>query len=149
MTFEELMVEAGRRLGVDMVVHDGATQLTVDGMEVSILEMPTIESVVLNAIVGDPPPQGLEALYRAMLEANYNFAGTAGATLSVDPSGGALVLTRLEPLALLDADRFLSLLEGFVNVLETWRRIVEDYRPDESRPAADEAPSFGEGFLQV
>ena len=149
MTFEELMVEAGRRLGLDMVVHEGATQLTVDGMDVSILEMPTLESVVLNAVVGDPPPQGREALYRAMLEANSTFAGTAGATLSVNPDGGALVLTRLTPLALLDADRFLSLLESFVNVLETWRKIVADYRPDESRPAADDAPGLGAGFLQV
>ena len=148
MTFEDLMAEAGRRLGVEIVVDEGATQLIVDEMEVSILEMPELESVVLNGVVGEPPPQGLAELHKAMLEANYNFAGTAGSTLSVNPDGGALTLTRLVPLATLDADRFLSLLEGFVNVLEAWRKIVADYRPDESAPA-DAGPSIGAGFLQV
>ena len=149
MTFEDLMAEAGRRLGVDIVVDEGATQLIVDEMEVSILEMPELESVVLNGVVGEPPPQGLAELHKAMLEANYNFAGTAGSTLSVNPDGGALTLTRLVPLATLDADRFLSLLEGFVNVLEAWRKIVADYRPDESAPADAAGPSIGAGFLQV
>ena len=149
MTFDELMAEAGKALGVEMLVHDGATQLEIDGMDVSFVEMPELESVVLNGVVGEPPPQGLAALHRAMLEANFNFSGTAGATLAVNPDGGALTLTRLAPLPLLDAEKFLSLLEGFVNVLETWRKIVADYRPDESSPDASDAPGLGGSFLQV
>ena len=151
MTFEELMEEAGRTLGVDLLAHDGTTQLEIDGMAVSVLEMPELEAVVLNGVIGEPPPQGLAALHRAMLEANFNFAGTAGATLAVDPDDGALTLTRLAPLPLLDTTKFLALLERFVNVLETWRTIVADYRPDESAPAspADGAPGLGDGFLQV
>ena len=149
MTFDELMAEAGKALGVEMLVHDGATQLEIDGMDVSFVEMPELESVVLNGVVGEPPPQGLAALHRAMLEANFNFSGTAGATLAVNPDGGALTLTRLAPLPLLDAEKFLSLLEGFVNVLETWRKIVADYRPDESAPDDPDAPGLGGSFLQV
>ena len=88
-----------------------------------------------------------------MLEANHLFAGTAGATLSRDKKTGRFCLCRVEPLALLDADSFASVMESFVNTLAVWRSIVANYRPDESgaaAPAADPPPSisFG-GFLQV
>lgn len=155
MTFDELMDEVGRKLGVELVTYDGMTQLTIDDMAVSVSEIAELDAVVLNGVIGEPPPQGLAALHRAMLEANYNFAGTAGATLSVNPANGELALTRLAPLAVLDADGFLSLLESFVNVLEAWRTLVADYRPDEAgdapertRPSAS-LPQVGEGFLAV
>lgn len=141
MTFNDLMVEVGKRLSVELAVHDGTTQLVVDDMEVSVLEVTELDAVVLNGVIGEPPPQGLEPLYRAMLEANYSFAGTAGATLAVSPDGGELTLTRLAPLATLDVEGFLSLFESFVNVLETWRKIVADYRP----AVADSAPSAPSG----
>ena len=150
MTFDELMGEAGKALGLEIVVLDGATQLEIDGMAVTVMEMVELESVVLNGVIGAPPPQGLAALHRAMLEANHNFAGTAGATLAVDPSDGTLTLTRLASLPLLDAEKFLALLESFVNVLEAWRKIVADYRPDESASAPSAAaPGLDAGFLQV
>lgn len=153
MAFDELMNEAGRKLGVELVTHDGMTRLTIDGMEVSVSEIAALDSVVLNGVIGEPPPQGLAPLYRAMLEANFDFAGTAGATLSVNPEDGTLTLARLAPLACLDADAFLSVLEGFVNVLEAWRKIVADYRPDEAGATpplpSDGAPQIGDGFLPV
>ncbi len=148
MGFDELVLEAGRSLGVELALHDGATRLTIDGMDVSVLEIADLEAVVLNGVIGEPPPQGLAPLYRAMLEANFNFAGTAGATLAVNPENGELTLTRVAPLACLGVEAFLSLLEGFVNVLETWRKIVADYRPSEpSGPPSGAA--LGGGFLQV
>ncbi len=153
MTFDELMGEVGKRLNIELVTHDGATQLEVDGMDVSILEMPALDAVVLNGVIGEPPPEGLEPLYKAMLEANYNFAGTAGATLAVNPEDGALTLTRLVPSVRLDSDSLLAALESFVNVLEAWRKILADYRPDESGAASASAdavaPQIGDGFLQV
>ena len=153
MTFDELMGEVGKALNIELVTHDGATQLEVDGMAVSILEMPALDAVVLNGVIGEPPPQGLEPLHKAMLEANYNFAGTAGATLAVNPEDGTLTLTRLVPSVRLDTDSLLAALESFVNVLEAWRKILVDYRPDESgaasAPADAVAPQIGDGFLQV
>lgn len=153
MTFDELMGEVGKRLDVALAVHDGATQLVIDNMEVSILEVAELDAVVLSAVIGEKPPQGLEPLYQAMLEANYNFTGTAGATLSVNPDGGALTLTRLVASVQLDADAFLEVLGGFVNVLEVWRKIVADYRPavaDASSAApSGETPKGGDWMMQV
>ncbi len=150
MTFDELMVETGRKLGIELVTHDGMTQLTVDDMDVSILELVELESIVLSGVIGEPPPQGLEPLYRAMLEANYSFAGTAGATLAVNPENGVLTLTRLVPSVRLDADALVSVLEGFVNVLEMWRKIVADYRPNVADASSTSSPNDmtkGDGWM--
>ena len=154
MAFDELINEAGRKLGVELVTQDGMTRLTIDDMEVSVSEIAALDSVVLNGVIGEPPPQGLAPLYRAMLEANFSFAETAGATLSVNPENGELTLTRLVPLARLDAEGFLSILESFVNVLEAWRTLVADYRPDAAdgapSPLSDDgAPQIGGNFLPV
>ena len=153
MTFDELMGDVGKSLNIELTTHDGATQLEIDGMTVSILEMPALDSVVLNGIIGDPPPEGLAPLHKAMLEANYNFAGTAGATLAANPENGELTLTRLVPAVQLDANSLLTALEGFVNVLETWRKIVADYRPNVAEASAEtpmeNAPKNGDWMMQV
>lgn len=154
MTFDELMAAAGRMLGVELVTYDGMTQLTIDDMEVFLSEIAALDSLALRGSLGEPPPQGLAPLYRAMLEANFCFAETAGATLSVNPENGELTLTRLVPLARLDAEGFLSILESFVNVLEAWRTLVADYRPDAAdgapSPLSDDgAPQIGGNFLPV
>ena len=67
MTFDDLMNEAGRKLDVELVTHHGMTRLTIDDMEVSVLEIVALDAVALSGVIGEPPPQGLAPLYRAML----------------------------------------------------------------------------------
>lgn len=147
MVFEELVDAAGRRLGVALAARDGAARLLVDGMAVDVLDVAACGAVALRGAVGAPPPQGLAALHRAMLEANFGFAGTGGATLAVNPESGELTLERAAPLAGLDAEAFLALLERFVNVLEAWRTTVADYRPPAEPPP--DAPPADDGYLPV
>lgn len=88
-------------------------------------------------------------------DAFHLFGGTAGATISLDPDNGRIVLCRLLPLATLDADRLYAEVERFVNTVATWAKVVADYRgaaaevPGEG--SAEEIPAmFGAGgFMQV
>ena len=54
---------------------------------------------------------------------------------------------------MMTVERLMESLEKFVNVLETWRKLVEDYRPSEttSEGSSDmEPPPFGgNGFMAV
>ena len=121
-------------------------------MVVTLMSLPDSDRLAVHGEIGDPPPEGLEQLLSAMLEANHLFAGTAGATISRDHETGRFHLCRHEPLATLDADSLAALVESFVNTLEILRKAIASYRPVAKSAAecTDEAPQFGaNGFVQV
>jgi len=160
MTYEELLKGFGEKLGggVDLKPDTaGAVGLDIDGMPLTILGLEEIGQVVLSGVIGEPPPADrMERLYKAMLEANHNFTGTFGATLSINPDDGKVSLCKALPLALTDGDSFFAEVEHFVNTLETWSKLVADFRGAELGEGAADAPAdevtppggFG-GFMQV
>ena len=152
MTFEELISGLGSKIGVELTSDDGSCVINVDDMVVTLMSLPDSDRLAVHGEIGDPPPEGLEQLLSAMLEANHLFAGTAGATISRDHETGRFHLCRHEPLATLDADSLAALVESFVNTLEIWRKAIASYRPVAKSAAegTDEAPQFGaNGFVQV
>ena len=83
-----------------------------------------------------------------MLEANLQ----SGAFFAKGPENGAYVLVRRLPLLALDGASFDAALEALVNLAETWRRLLADFRPVAKAAAerAEESPQFGaNGFVQV
>ena len=154
MRFEEHIEALGRQIGVDLAANEeGACTLSVDDMSVTLQDIPEAQSVGFWGEIGEPPPQGLEKLLSAMLEANHLFRGTGGATISRDTSTGRFFLCRVLDLRSLDDEAFSSALERFVNTLEAWIRLVKDYResvPSERTESFDDAPRFGSsGFMTV
>lgn len=153
MTFDELVKGFGEKIGVELAMEDGVVALNVDGMPVMIQELSELNAINILGEIGEPPPEGLETLLSSMLNANHLFAGTAGGTLSRDPENGKFFLCRWEPLALADVESFTAVVDKFVNVLETWRKILSDYRPSQTsaETAPEEAaPAFGSrGFMQI
>ena len=153
MRFEEQVEALGRKIGVPLQVDDeGSCVLSVDDMTVTLQSIPEADSVGFWGEIGDPPPQGLEKLLSAMLEANHMFRGTGGATISRDSETGNFFLCRILDLRNFDADAFAAALERFVNTLEAWIGLVKDYRETPSDvPAAPDA-ALGlrnDGFLAV
>ena len=152
MTFEELISGLGSKIGVELTSDDGSCVINVDDMVVTLMSLPDSDRLAVHGEIGDPPPEGLEQLLSAMLEANHLFAGTAGATISRDHETGRFHLCRHEPLAILDADSLAALVESFVNTLEILRKAIASYRPvaKSAAESTDEAPQFGaNGFFRV
>ena len=152
MTFEELISGLGSRIGVELTSDDGSCVINADDMVVTLMSLPDSDRLAVHGEIGDPPPEGLEQLLSAMLEANHLFAGTAGATISRDHETGRFHLCRHEPLATMDADSLAALVESFVNTLEIWRKAIASYRPvaKSVSEGSDEGPQFGAtGFVQV
>ncbi len=146
MTFEDLVKAFGTRLNVTLEAVEGSVPFEADGMPVVFHHLPELDSVVVMGEVGEPPPENPGDLYRALLDANHLFEGTRGATLSRDPETGKIHLTRLAPLATLDAEGFYTLVEDFLNTLALWRQALSDYRPVEE--PAEGAGDIG-GFMRV
>ena len=147
--FRELMEEFGGKIGLAEPIEideDGFCSFDVGDATVAIQGMDEIETLSLSADVGTPPPEHLEQLYRNLLQANNNFQGTHGATLSLDPQTGTVRLCRFAPYSALDADRMMTLVLGFIDALADWRQRVREFRADESQMPA--APDDGQ-FLRV
>lgn len=137
MEFKELMAEFAQAAQIDRIDpdEDGCYRFDVDGMIVTLSEVAQTGDLFMWAEVGELPPEGREALYRTLLEAQYMGRATGGSSLSVDPDSEKVFLHRSDPLRTLDFEGFKGKLQTFVNVLEVWRRTLVDYRPVAGRQA--------------
>lgn len=162
MRLEMLMEQLAEEGGVPPFVTngDGGYDVEINAMPVSI-QRTDDDHIVLQAAVGVPPPNAVEArerLYRVMLEAMFRGSGSGGAVLSLDKSSGTVFLHRTESAAVLDYDGFKALLETFVGTLDQWRRIVTEFNPvaermerdaQEAAEASRDMNMSANGFIQV
>ena len=148
MEFNQLIADFAKRHNVeDLIAVDGAAALDIDGIIVTIVA----KGDVLNfsAEIGDPPAEGAAVFANLLLEANMQ----SGAFFAKAPDPGQYIAVRHLQLALVDDVVFDAALEEFVNQVETWRRLLADFRPVAKAAAKSEAekgPAFGSsGFMQV
>ncbi len=145
MTFTELMEAFGKSIGAELPpLEDGSVMLEIDDMPVVIQEIAALNAVVMMAPIGTPPPENQEPLLTALLNANHLFLGTGGGTLSRDPESGMFCLCRILPLVAIEIDAFTAAMESFMNVMETWKKLIADYRP--TIAATDAAPVAESGL---
>ena len=155
MDLREIVEGLKARFNVEgLAVENGETALEIDGMPILIAEDRDV-AIVMTGFVGDPPAEGGEAFTNLMLEATMGFMDTQSVALARNPESGSYVL--LERLAQdgLTQDAFDEALTGFANILESWRKMLEDFRPaaTAAKAAAGAQPSTQElamnGFMQV
>ena len=147
MDFHELISDFAERHGIaNLAAGDNAAALDVDGIVVTIAAAGDALSV--SAEIGEPPAEGRADFAELLLEANLQ----SEAFFSKVHESGAYILVRRLSLPALDAESFDAALEALINLAETWRRLLADFRPVAKAAAerADEEPQFGaSGFVQV
>lgn len=120
-----LLRELGQRLGLaDLDLdEDGHAALAFDDVLVDFeFDAAQEGRLLLYAYLGEPQGGEPAALLRAMLEANFFWRGTGGATLSLERATGGAVLALPVAIAGLDYGTFERTLEGFVAAAETWMK---------------------------
>ena len=131
MYFKELIDSLAAQLhitdGIE-IDRENRCSLEFDGMCVVIQGVDEVQAVVFCSPLGEPPPDQLFEFYRALLVANFNFQGTLGATLSVNPENGKVFLCRSLSSAALDEATFITALENFINTVEVWCDFVANFR---------------------
>ena len=147
MDFHELISDFAERHGIaDLAAEDNAAALDVDGIVVTLVAAGDVLSI--TADIGEPPTEGRADFAELMLEANLQ----SDSFFAKEPESGAYILVRRLSLPTLEVDAFDAALEALVNLAETWRRLLADFRPVAKAAAerADEEPQFGaSGFVQV
>ena len=137
---------AERHSIANLAAENNAAALEVDGIVVTLVAAG--DSLSVSAEIGEPPADGRAEFAELMLEANLQ----SGAFFAKEPESGAYVLVRRLQLPALDAESFDTALEELVNLSETWRRLLADFRPVAKAAAerTEGAPQFGtNGFVQV
>lgn len=147
MDFENLISDFAERHGIaNLAAEDNAAALEVDGIVVTLVAAG--DGLALSAEIGEPPAEGRAEFGELMLEANLQ----SEAFFAKTHENGVYVLVRRLSFATLDSGTFDAAFEAFVNLAETWRRLLADFRPVAKAAAerADEAMPFGaNGFVQV
>ena len=142
MTFKELSAALSKELGIENEAEGDAFAVRADaanGFSVTVLlhGFDDRGAILMTADLGAPPPERLEPLYRALLEANDLFRDTVGATLSLDPETGHVRLQRFDAIdALAEAGPAKALL-AFAQSAADWAAIVRDFRAAPPDDAAD------------
>jgi hypothetical protein len=147
MEFTKLISDFAERHGIANLAAEGsAAALDVDGIVITLVA--TGDALSISAEIGEPPSEGRADFAELMLEANLQ----SDAFFAKEPEGGAYILVRRLALPTLESDYFDAALEALVNLAETWRRLLADFRPVAKAAAerTDGAPQFGaNGFVQV
>ena len=147
MDFQELISDFATRHGIgNLAAEDSAAALDVDGIVVTLVGAGDVLS--LSAEIGEPPSEGRAEFAELMLEANLQ----SDAFFAKAPESGAYVVACRLTLPTLDDESFDAVLEALVNLAETWRRLIADFRPVAQAAAenVEGVPGFGtNGFMQV
>ena len=154
MEFNELIQQFAERYGIDAPeIVDESAAFDADGMPFFLMKITNegeSEYLVVAADLGEPPPERLEKLYQALLDAGHNFAGAGGGVLARNPSDGHIWLQSREPFALMDVETAISKVKTLGDAAVNWRDIIKEYREGASipEPATAEASAepLGDAF---
>ncbi|MBQ9430932.1 MAG: type III secretion system chaperone [Kiritimatiellae bacterium] len=155
MEFEEIISGFAQKFGIEGLApnEEGSVLLDIDGMAVELLHDADAGDVLICAEIGEPPPEGEKHFAEMLLRANFLFQGTGGATFAQNPESKAYALIRPFALAGLDLEDFCAQVGKFVDGLERWRQLLEDFREVGESVSDDDSDGFnplgGSGFMSV
>ena len=151
MEFRDFIHQFAERFGIEVPeIVDEAVAFDADGMPFFLMRVANegeSEYLVVAADLGEPPPERLEKLYQALLDAGHNFAGAGGGVLARNLSDGHIWLQSREPFALMDIETAISKVKTLGDAALPWRDIIKEYREGSSipEPATADDASGGEG----
>ena len=129
MEFEELLEALAKTCGIDDLEPDEShmVHLGADGTALTIVGDPETRLVVLFSEIGELPTEGRVRFYEQALKANWLYQG-GGATLAINPDSDILALNQALPMDLLDGEKFVELVQQFLDVLVRWRTLAQNWR---------------------
>jgi len=148
MEFRDFIQQFADRFGIEVPeIVDEAAAFDADGMPFFLMKVANEgvgDYLMVAADLGEPPPQGLEKLYQALLDASHRFAGAGGGVFARDQADGHIWLQSREPFALMDVETAISKVKALGDAALNWRDIIREYREGSSIPepaTAGETPA--------
>ena len=140
MEFSELIQKFAERFGLETPeIVDDATAFDADGMPFLVMRAADegeSEYLVIAADLGEPPPERMEKLYEALLDAGHAFAGAGGGVFARNPADGHIWLQLREAYASIDVESAIAKVKALGEAAVNWRDIIREYREGASIPGA-------------
>ena len=146
MEFGKFIQQFAEKVGVAVPeIVDDAVAFDADGMPFFLMRVANegeSEYLVIAADLGEPPPERLEKLYQALLDAGHNFAGAGGGVLARNPGDGHIWLQSREPFASMDVETAIAKVKSLGDAAVKWRDIIRKYREGASIPEPEAAATY-------
>jgi hypothetical protein len=125
-SLDRLLAELGANIGLPGLAFDdsGCCRLAIDDLPVEIERMTDGAALLLTCIVGELPGSGRETAMGRLLDANFLFKGTQGATLAVPLGSDVVVLFYRAAAAGLGLVELRQMLENFTAAGEHARTLL-------------------------
>lgn len=130
--------------------NDSHVNFEVEGIAFALEYMDIEGTVLLSAEFGvlSEDASG-EMILREMLEANHMFAGTSGASLSVDPHTMQASIQQQIWIDFLDFDAFMIRMKMFVDVAKDWKQKISNALEATPVMGTPSPWTTNEGFILV
>ena len=121
MEFNDLMESFAAKCGLPGIdVKAGGVVLEFNGIDVAFMKNETFDTILLRAVIGEPPKETDEDLVKKMLYANHSLCNACGATLCQDPETKEYVAVMVIPLKVADADLLARAVGNLVATIAKW-----------------------------
>ena len=130
MEFKQLVAGFGEKVGAPELApdEDGAVVIENELIRLTVQELPEMGKILIHCEFGEPPVENAAQFERKMLQANFMYRGTGGATLSMDEESGRYYLSRYDEMGGLTVERFCALLDSFMSIAAEWRVVCDGFR---------------------
>jgi Tir chaperone protein (CesT) family len=120
--YRGLLASFGQSIGLPELAPDeeGYCALSFDDLVVHLQHEPEDEEIAAFARIGAVDEDRALEIYEMLLNANQLWAGTAGATLSVQPEDRTVFIAARKPLEVLSDESFSDWLGDFVDITDYW-----------------------------
>ena len=145
-----LLTDFGNALGLEGLALDenGYCCLSFDDVVVNIESVGDSSLVLLYSSLGALPADAGPEVCRRLLEANYFFHGTGGATIGLDGPTGAVAITRVVDAAGMEVLDWEAVIKAFVDAAESCAALFEAAPAVAAEAEVIAAPSRFEQFIR-
>ncbi len=134
-----LLNDFGKNLDISDLSFDenGYCCLILDDFVINLEVADNGDIIYFYSNVGETPSDNREAFYEMLLQANFLFCQTNGATLGISREANFVLLSYQVNTSGLDLSRFTRIVENFANTVEMWSNKLSEFSSETVVPPGD------------
>jgi hypothetical protein len=148
--FRNLIDALSDKVGVKLEMQDeNYVFVDFDDLPVMFEYIDESKQILLAVSVAQVPDEGRETFYAELLQGQYLFHKTGGATLALDPDARFVSLQILREMQNLTPPDFIALVDEFLRAADFWVKFCGDAGTKRTVAGPQEEGASAEGMLRI